>query len=70
MTRRYSLIIEGDAAGYSGYVPELPTILVTGRSIDELTERAKEAVRIYWEAVNTDRSPAATIREIEVELPV
>ncbi len=70
MTRKYSLIIEGDAAGYSGYVPELPTILVTGHSLDELTDRAKEAVRIYWETVNTDRSPAATVREIEVELPV
>ncbi len=70
MTRKYSLIIEGDAAGYSGHVPELPTVLVTGQSIDELTARAKEAVRIYWETVNTDRSPGATVREIEVELPV
>jgi predicted RNase H-like HicB family nuclease len=70
MIRKYSLVIEGDAAGYSGYVPELPTVLVTGQSIDELTARAKEAVRIYWETVNTERSPAATVREIEVELPV
>ena len=36
MTRTYSLVIEGDAAGYSAYVPELPAILVTGRSMDEL----------------------------------
>lgn len=70
MTRKYSLIIEGDAAGYSGHVPELPTILVTGHSLDELTDRAKEAVLIYWETINADRSPAATVREIEVELPV
>lgn len=70
MTRKYSLIIEGDAAGYSGYVAELPTVLVTRQSLDELTARAKEAVRIYWEAVNTDRAPGATVREIEVELPV
>ena len=27
MIRKYSLVIEGDDAGYSGYVPELPTIL-------------------------------------------
>ncbi len=32
MIRKYSLIIEGDDDGYSGYVPELPTILVTGSS--------------------------------------
>ena len=68
MTRKYSLVIEGDAGGYSGYVPELPTVLVTAQTIDELTARAKEAVRIYWETINSDRSPAATVREIE--LPV
>ena len=69
MTRKYSLVIEGDDAGYSGYVPELPTVLVTGDSIEELTTRAKEAVRLYWETLRTERSPASTVREIEVELP-
>ena len=70
MIRKYSLVIEGDASGYSGYVPELPTILVTGNSIEELTTRAKEAVRLYWDMLHTDRSPASMVREIEVELPV
>ena len=70
MTRKYSLIIEGDRAGYSGYVPELPSILVTGMSIDELTVRAKEAVQLYWQTAYVGRSPASTVREIEVELPV
>ena len=69
MTRRYSLVIEGDETGYSGYVPELPTILVTGRSIDELTARAAEAIQVYWQAVRGDWPPAGITREIEVELP-
>jgi predicted RNase H-like HicB family nuclease len=69
MIRKYSLVIEGDDAGYSGYVPELPTILITGNSIEELTSRAKEAVRLYWETLHTDRSPDSTVREIEVDLP-
>jgi predicted RNase H-like HicB family nuclease len=69
MIRKYSLVIEGDDAGYSGYVPELPTILVTGDSIEDLTARAKEAVRLYWETLHTDRSPDSSVREIEVELP-
>jgi len=43
-----------DDAGYSGYVPELPSILVTGKSIEELTACAKEAVRLYWETLQTD----------------
>ena len=70
MTRTYSLIIEGDEAGYSGYVPELPTILVTGSSIEDLTARAKEAIQLYWETLCADRPPDSTVREIEVELTV
>lgn len=69
MTRKYSLVIEGDSSGYSAYVPELPTILVTGQSLEELTARASEAIRIYWDTVSSDRSPTSTLREIEVELP-
>jgi predicted RNase H-like HicB family nuclease len=37
--------------GYSAYVPELPTILVNGRSDEELTDRAAEAIRLYWQNV-------------------
>jgi len=69
MTRKYSLVIEGGPTGFSAHVPELPAILVTGRSIDEVTDRAAEAIRIYWESVRIDRSPTATLREIEVDLP-
>jgi predicted RNase H-like HicB family nuclease len=69
MTRRYSLVIEGDEAGYSAFVPELPSILVTGRSMEELTERASEAIQAYWEAVREDWPAAGITKEIEVELP-
>jgi predicted RNase H-like HicB family nuclease len=69
MTRKYSLIIEGDQNGYSAYVPELPTILVTGKSVEELTARAVEAIQIYFETVGADRSPTSIVQEIEVELP-
>ena len=43
MTRKYSLLVEGDSSGYSAHVsahvPELPAILVTGKSMDEATGR-------------------------------
>lgn len=68
MSRKYSLVIDGDASGYSAYVPELPTIVVTGKSMDELTARAREAIRISWESVAVERSPTSVVREIEVEL--
>jgi len=69
MTRKYSLVVEGDENGYSAYVPELPTILVTGGSMDELTGRAIEAIRVYWSAVQADRSSTSLVKEIEVDLP-
>jgi predicted RNase H-like HicB family nuclease len=68
MIRKYSLVIEGDEAGYRAYVSELPTILVTGRSMDELTARAREAVRLYLNSVDQERSPTSQLKEIEVDL--
>lgn len=70
MIRKYSLVIEGDEGGYSAYVPELPAILVTGTSMDELRSRAREAIRVYWENFAMDRSPTSLVQEIEVELQV
>jgi predicted RNase H-like HicB family nuclease len=43
MTRKCSLVIEGDEAGYSAYVSELPTILVTGRSMEKIIARVIDA---------------------------
>jgi predicted RNase H-like HicB family nuclease len=68
MTRKYSLFIEGDESGYSAYVPELPSILVTGKSVDELTSRAAEAIQLWWECSELNISPTAVRTEIEVEL--
>ena len=69
MKRTYSLEIEGEPGSYSACVPELPTILITGQSVDELTARASQAIRLYLETVRTDVSPTSILREIEVELP-
>ena len=50
MTRKYTLLIEGDESGYSAHVPELPAILVTGESMNELTGRATEAIQLWLES--------------------
>ena len=71
MTRTYSLLTEGDVTtGFSAHVPELPSILVTGTSMEEITQRAAEAIRLYREYLEEDASPTALRREIEVELPL
>lgn len=69
MKLSYSLAIEGEPGSYSAYVPELPAILVTGRSLDELMARARQAIQLYLESIRADISPGSMLREIEVELP-
>jgi predicted RNase H-like HicB family nuclease len=69
MTRRYSLVIEGDASGYSAYVPELPAILVTGSSLAEIDALATEAIRIYLENANCEPPSPVLVHEIEVDVP-
>lgn len=70
MIRKYSLVMESGPTGFSAYIPELPTILVTGATVEELTTRASEAIKLYWEVLQAERSPTSTLYEIEVELPV
>jgi predicted RNase H-like HicB family nuclease len=68
MTRKYTLVIEGKPGSYGAYVPELQTILVTGRTIKEIKTRAKEAIELYWEHTSSVVGPAVRVQEIEVEL--
>lgn len=68
MTRKYSIVMERGPSGLSAYVPELPTILVTGSTVEELRARAAEAIQIYWEEMRAEESPTAVLEEIEVEL--
>jgi predicted RNase H-like HicB family nuclease len=70
MIRKYSLVMESGPAGYSAYVPKLPSILVTGSSAEELMARAAEAIKVYWDVLRAERSPTSVLCEIEVELPV
>ena len=69
MTRKFTLMVEGDAESLSAHVPEIASILVTGRSMEEISRRAQEAIRLYWETMSVERSPTAQVREIEVDIP-
>ncbi len=70
MTRKYSLVVEGDDInGYSAYVPELPAILVVADSLEELEHRAAEAILLYLETAGPDVPASSMLREIVVEVP-
>jgi hypothetical protein len=48
MIPKYSLDIEGDPTGYSAYVPELPTILVTRQSEARWSPNSDNAKMKAW----------------------
>lgn len=46
MRRRFTITIEKGPTGLSAHVPELPSILVTGRTVEELRARANLEVEV------------------------
>lgn len=69
MKRRYNIIIEKDEEGwYVSEVVELPGCHTQGKTIDQLIERTKEAIKAYLE---TEEEPEINeefvgIQQIEV----
>ena len=44
---KYAVLIERTSTGYSGYVPDLPGVGVTGKTRLEVRRLLREAVAIY-----------------------
>lgn len=50
MRRKFNIMIEKDEDGYYvGSVPELPGCHTQARTLDELTKRMEEAIKLYLE---------------------
>lgn len=66
----YTAIFERSEDGWTGYVPDLPTILVSGATLEEATERAREAVAIWMDEAKTDGLEIAepSTRAVEIEV--
>jgi predicted RNase H-like HicB family nuclease len=47
----YAVIIEGEGASFSAYVPDLPGCVATGRSVDEVEDRIRDAIRMHIESL-------------------
>lgn len=51
---KFAVVVERDADGYYvASVPELPGCHTQAKTLDELTERIKEAIEAYLAAVRT-----------------
>jgi predicted RNase H-like HicB family nuclease len=54
---RYAVVIEKADGNYSGYVPDLPGCVATGRSPEEVNANLREAIRFHLDGLREDGLP-------------
>ena len=54
---RYGVVIEKADGNYSAYVPDLPGCVATGRTVEEIEEEIREAIRFHIEGLREDGLP-------------
>lgn len=51
---RYAMVIEKGERNYSAYLPDLPGCVATGKTIDEVKQRMREAVELHLRGMRED----------------
>ena len=54
---RYTMIIETGTHNYSAYLPDLPGCVATGKTLEEVRERMREAVELHLAGMREDGLP-------------
>jgi predicted RNase H-like HicB family nuclease len=54
---RYAIIIEKGERNYSGYLPDLPGCVATGKTAEEVKERMSRAVDLHLRGLREDGLP-------------
>jgi predicted RNase H-like HicB family nuclease len=54
---KYAVIIEAGERNYSAYVPDLPGCIATGKTLDEVKQRMREAIMFHIEGLREDDLP-------------
>jgi predicted RNase H-like HicB family nuclease len=68
--RKFAIIIEKGARNYAAYVPDLPVILVSGKTMQQVTRRAEKAIRLYIQELQREKRPIPNPRTRVKELAV
>jgi predicted RNase H-like HicB family nuclease len=68
---RYAVIIEGDGASFSAYVPDLPGCVAAGSSVEEVEALIREAVELHIASLRehgelVPEPSTAAVRMVEV----
>jgi len=54
---RYAMIIETGQQNYSAYLPDLPGCIATGKTIEEVRQRMREAIELHIAGMREDGLP-------------
>lgn len=54
---KYIIIIEKAEDNYSAYCPDLPGCIATGTTVEETTQRMKEAIEFHIEGLEREKMP-------------
>ena len=54
MTRAFTVIIENAGANFSGYIPDLPGCVATGRTVGETIRNLEEAAAFHIDGLRED----------------
>ena len=53
----YVMIIETGNSNYSAYLPDLPGCIATGKTLDEVRQRTREAIELHLAGMREDGLP-------------
>jgi predicted RNase H-like HicB family nuclease len=54
---RYVMIIETGKKNYSAYLPDLPGCIATGKTVEEVRQRMREAIELHLAGMREDGLP-------------
>lgn len=54
---RYAMIIETGERNYSAYLPDLPGCVATGKTVEEVRQRMREAIELHLAGLREDGLP-------------
>jgi len=69
--KKYLIVIEKTASGFSAYSPDLPGCISTGNSQGEVEENMREAIAFHLDGLREDGQPVPEPQSYSayVELP-
>jgi predicted RNase H-like HicB family nuclease len=69
--KKYLIVIEKAASGYSAYSPDLPGCVSTGRSQEEVEKNMREAIAFHLDGLREEGQPVPEPQSYSayVELP-